>query len=181
MFGITSQRSQESEHADTATPSQSANTCLRLRFAPLPLCSHDLGGANACIKGRVFHGWSLVLYHHHHRPLLPITWYFQSNPLLATRSTLRSSMPTNSDHATLDMAGLYASMQREIASLRASQIAANREITYLRRNQDRVVREIGSEMRHMRRGVKVMQNQLEEIEESQRMLLCVLFILFLYK
>jgi hypothetical protein len=90
-------------------------------------------------------------------------------------------MPTNSDHATLDMAGLYASMQREIASLRASQIAANREITYLRRNQDRVVREIGSEMRHMRRGVKVMQNQLQEREESQRMLLCVLFILFLCK
>jgi hypothetical protein len=85
---------------------------------------------------------------------------------------------SNADHATPDMASLCASMQREITSLRASQIAANREITYLRRNQDRAVREISSEINHLRSGVKVMQSQLQEMGESQKTLLYVVFLTF---
>ena len=91
---------------------------------------------------------------------------------------MSSNTFSNADHATSDMASLCASMQREITSLRASQIAANREITYLRRNQDRAVREISSEIKHLRSGVKVMQSQLQEMGESQKILLYVVFLLF---
>jgi hypothetical protein len=72
-----------------------------------------------------------------------------------------------------EMASLCLSMQKEIASLRAFQISTNREITYLCRNQDRVIRESGSEIRHLKRGMKALQNQVEKMEESHRMLMYV--------
>jgi hypothetical protein len=71
-------------------------------------------------------------------------------------------------------------MQRETASLRASQIAANREITYLRCNQDHAVREISSEIKHLRSSVKAMQNQLQEMGQPQKLLLYVASLFIRY-
>jgi cell division protein FtsB len=89
------------------------------------------------------------------------------------RPTLRSSMMPPTIDASNDVTSLDLAMKKELASLRASQVSTNREITYLRRNQDRVIREFGSELRNLRHRMKIMQNQVEAVEESQRRLLYV--------
>jgi hypothetical protein len=92
---------------------------------------------------------------------------------------------SNADHATglatPDIASLCASTQREIASLRASQIAANQEITYLRRNQDRAVCDISSEIKNLKSGIKALQPQLQEMGECHKMLLCVVSLSIPYR
>jgi len=112
------------------------------------------------------------------------SWFFTTTidsfhlyPSIESFLTLRSLiMPAHTDSesaaaATTYLTDIYLAMQKEVALLQSSRISTNNELVDLRLNQDRVVREAESQIKLLRRQIKDMRNQFEEMAESNRMLL----------
>lgn len=77
---------------------------------------------------------------------------------------------------TSDITGIVAALQKELVSLRSSQVASNREILYLRHNQDRVIKDVGTEIRGLKRNLRQAHLKIMAIENNQMILRHVAYI-----
>lgn len=80
-------------------------------------------------------------------------------------------MPTNrtaASDATHDMAAIILALRKDIASLQASQAAANEDITYLRMNNDRIVREFSNKLRQLKNEVANNTSEIKKLHRSPR-------------